>query len=708
MVLKKSKRVAKARKELTTQEIFCNPEMERRLSAIAGAHLRDKGFNPQVKCCWDTKDESFVADMMPPSTLRLNFGHPSLNDLTPQQIYRKSCGETGHEVAHFLWTNFVLHEEVMKSMSEGKWEKCPPYELDVEWYEEAVNDLRKRLAANSKYVVLYHALFNILEDAYINRRLMKRFPYGIFSYGLKFSNYMNTRTYEQFTPEDVEENSPSVSINVVLRYAKFGYPWADNIEDSVPVKYLRSCIPYIEKSLTAPPAIRERCAATMLVLLWPQLNSEEDVSKATEAGGAPAYGEPSPGMTGYDKSLEGEGDGDPESGGGCEGEDGEESRDAAAAKTREKLGMSGEGKAADDELDKAIREEAAKAAAAAGKTGMSKSGGSDDVAGDSVSSSGSAKKSERELETDTDTAVEAAKEAAAEKKASEEVRKELEKDAAETEGVKPSVTKVVHRDSFVSSTSVADYNRANKLELAIAYRTAKRYEQIEAEGAMGGLKTGLYNGDRLCVSQAYRRDSKMFQKRIAPTETPKPAFLVLVDESGSMGGKKEEAARKTAIVMQAFCSRLNIPCAIIGHAATDGSGPRVDLYEYVDFEDTDGKDKYRLMSIRARDNNRDGDAIRIVTKKFMRRDEEKKILMIISDGLPEARGYCGASANKDTAQAVIEAEKKGIKVIAAGIGSCREDIEELYRGTGARYLDITKLEELPKTFIGIVKEFIEN
>ena len=144
---------------------------------------------------------------------------------------------------------------------------------------------------------------------------------------------------------------------------------------------------------------------------------------------------------------------------------------------------------------------------------------------------------------------------------------------------------------------------------------------------------------------------------------------------------------------------------IYGHS-TDyryGGKEPVALYSYAEFESYDSDDKYRLMDIDARNNNRDGAALRFVSEQLSKREEDIKLLIQICDGEPYADGYSGVHAEADLAGIKLEYERRGLIYIVAAIGDDKENIERIY---GNSFLDITNLDELPVRLTSIVKKYI--
>ena len=216
----------------------------------------------------------------------------------------------------------------------------------------------------------------------------------------------------------------------------------------------------------------------------------------------------------------------------------------------------------------------------------------------------------------------------------------------------------------------------------------------------GGKQTSLLMGRRLDSHALFRTDSRVFYKNALPNEMPALCVGLLLDESGSMSwNDRATYARSTAIILYDFCQALGIPITVYGHSTSD----RVDLYSYAEFEAIDRDDRYRMMDISARGSNRDGAALRYVAEKLVRRPEDIKLLMLVSDGQPADYNYYGTAAEEDLRGIKHEYQRKGIIFVAAAIGADKENIERIY---GDAYLDITDLTKLPIKLAGIIKQFI--
>ena len=225
------------------------------------------------------------------------------------------------------------------------------------------------------------------------------------------------------------------------------------------------------------------------------------------------------------------------------------------------------------------------------------------------------------------------------------------------------------------------------------------------ENRRGGKQTGLIMGRRLDAHALCRNDGKVFYKHNLPNEIPELAVGLLLDESGSMRScDRCTYARAAGMILYDFCQSLEIPVIIYGHSTEYDSGKNyVALYSYAEFESFDQDDKYRLMDIGARSENRDGAALRYVAEQLSKRTEAVKMLILVSDGQPYDDDYYGTAAEEDLRGIKQEYQRKGILFVAAAIGDDKENIQRIY---GDSFLDITDLNQLPVKLTAVVKKHI--
>jgi len=217
--------------------------------------------------------------------------------------------------------------------------------------------------------------------------------------------------------------------------------------------------------------------------------------------------------------------------------------------------------------------------------------------------------------------------------------------------------------------------------------------------------TGLYSG-RVNKSQLSRVDKRIFFQRKEKSEEADLAILMLVDQSGSMSGSRIRYARLACMMMYEVCSALNIPFAVIGHAAVWGED-RVIHRHFVDFDSRDPNEKYKLALIKCYDNTREGVSLKYAGEYLLKRPEQDRILIAISDGEPyhysKTDEYEGEIAQKDTARVVKYMELNQVKVFGVAIGDGKSAIREIYT---RNYIDIPSIKLLPVRLVELIRRNI--
>lgn len=210
-----------------------------------------------------------------------------------------------------------------------------------------------------------------------------------------------------------------------------------------------------------------------------------------------------------------------------------------------------------------------------------------------------------------------------------------------------------------------------------------------------GCRSGILDTTKL--AEAYQGVPQVYLRQ-GHVRTNKSTICVLIDESGSMGGKKEILARQAAILLnETFGKSLGVNLYIYGHTADIGSIGYINLSVYR--EGSHYNPKFSLSKSCAKSQNRDGDAILEVAKRVRKFTKENCIMFVISDGSPCANGYGGIPAIKDTAAKVKEAEKLGFGIIQISIDTVYS-VKDMFD----TYIDIGyNLEEMPKLLNEIVK-----
>ena len=179
----------------------------------------------------------------------------------------------------------------------------------------------------------------------------------------------------------------------------------------------------------------------------------------------------------------------------------------------------------------------------------------------------------------------------------------------------------------------------------------------------------------------------------------KVAFIIVIDQSGSMSGGKIEAATATAVLMsEALMHNSSIELYIYGHTGDVIDGESTDIIVYRE----QGYHKpYALGSCTYQSQNRDGTAIAEILARVRSQTKRKGVMFFIADGAPCASGYGGQKAVEDVKNAVRKAEQEGIHVINIAIESSY-DPSKMFK----HYVKFTDLSNLGKDISRLMKNIL--
>ncbi len=166
-------------------------------------------------------------------------------------------------------------------------------------------------------------------------------------------------------------------------------------------------------------------------------------------------------------------------------------------------------------------------------------------------------------------------------------------------------------------------------------------------------------------------DLELFCRTEEPGDVPALAVCLLMDCSGSMGLRgKIKHARSATCALHEMCNALKVAHCVVGFSTM--RGPAVLHRRAVDWARSDGAG---IASLDAGGANRDGYSIRVAARELAARPEPKKVLVVLSDGLPNDDydpRYRGEAAFTDTARAVREVERAGVGVVGIYFGDERD------------------------------------
>ena len=269
-------------------------------------------------------------------------------------------------------------------------------------------------------------------------------------------------------------------------------------------------------------------------------------------------------------------------------------------------------------------------------------------------------------------------------------------DQMEFGGEHARVEKRLIRSVEISEEAVSRYKEMEK-QMRQVMKRLKAQVLPFLEKRQTRMEKGMPMGRRMDHRTIYRPDRKVFQRRSLPSEEQDAVMSVLIDLSGSMRmDDRINYAVIAALCLYQFGQEAGIPTSVYGHhtdISWDWKKETVCIHSFAEFDSMDGKDKYRIMDARSCGANRDGVAVRYMGEMLLARPEKQKLLILISDGLPNGLDYSGIEAKKDLRKIKANLTRRGGLFLAAAIGDDKAAIQDIYEEA---FLDISDLKKLPE------------
>lgn len=238
----------------------------------------------------------------------------------------------------------------------------------------------------------------------------------------------------------------------------------------------------------------------------------------------------------------------------------------------------------------------------------------------------------------------------------------------------------------------------------------KRMEQKKIEkrvnlskGRLSSKQTVLWTEER----------PKPFYKKTAPSTQLNAVFGLLVDGSASMQDKLEET-KKAVLLFHDVLRKLTISHEIVLHyedafEASETNQPNT--FEWVHkLEDGQKDNGLPILSMNAHEDNRDGFALRWMGKRLEHRVEQHKFILMFSDGEPSAFGYA-QNGIMDTAEAVVELERKNISVLHLFLNDAEATEEQLnlfHLIFGKKTATASSLEKFSDETLRLLKKMLHH
>ena len=763
--------IAQKQKTVTDRQFFSSRAFAAYFADMALAQTRRYGYHRRVKVrtVWEAKNGNTA--MTNNELIWLNAGHSSITQHKSRaERYAQLCGLFAHELGHVLYTDFITSQTHLTRLDSGFWyPEPPPLRTSREQHAEEElwdysGDSRKH---QSMVRFIMHDIMNILEDGYIEQRMIAEYP-GVLGQNLqarRASTFADMPTLSQVIENEPEQGHVWLTIQqALLSYMKWGeLKYGDTPLTDERVQVVFGLLPELDKALLSRD-LRDRCRAANLIMVrcWHYIKDfldhcEEMAEQATPGGddsvavgilqqlvsalagaSAAAEGSSAPATGAPGKAAP------PTSGSTAanraktamlaaqaaeESEEETENTAGSAVGAEEQEGDDGTesptplGTSEDDE-----------------ENGSNGSGG----LGDELSAGSSDNQQPSNCQTVSDT---------------EQGR--LPQRQTDTLSV-PEGGTTEHDDTYRGTgyaNAASDIARILEAVAEDAVHTSLEKERKRElnELAQSISYGNIHNGvnmtvHRICEVEPELRDEydEVADDLLHISRQLQKSVTQKLEDSRRGGkqtsllmGRRLDAHAIARLDGRVFCKNAlpnEAPALSVGLLLDESgsmcscdratyarataiilydfcraldipimvyghstSSGRVDLYSYAEFDAIDRDDRYRLMDISSRGSNRDGAALRYVAEQLAKRTEDVKILMLVSDGQPADSGYYGTAAEEDLRGVKQEYQRKGILFVAAAIGADKDNIERIY---GDSFLDITNLNKLPVKLAGIIKRYI--
>ena len=249
------------RSKITDRQFFTSRVLAGHFEDMAAAQTRryKYGRRVRVQLRWEPKSGS--AACTDNLTIHINTGHPMVTKTKGRENrYQTVCGMFAHELGHVLYTDFLLPQTQTNYMERGMWYPEPPV---LHTAEDLANEkaLWAYIKADPKNLEavkeVSHHISNVLEDGYIENRMLKDFP-GTLGFGLttvrqKMWEEMGTVTDLKQYEGDGSCHIFQCILEVMLSYVKYGkIKYGDEELDDIRIHTTFDLINELDRSVTDP------------------------------------------------------------------------------------------------------------------------------------------------------------------------------------------------------------------------------------------------------------------------------------------------------------------------------------------------------------------------------------------------------------------------------------------------------------------------
>ncbi len=248
----------------------------------------------------------------------------------------------------------------------------------------------------------------------------------------------------------------------------------------------------------------------------------------------------------------------------------------------------------------------------------------------------------------------------------------------------------------------ADFRSVRSLVARLAKRLMRVLMARQTRQWRFDLEDGWLDASRLPAFVASRGSAHPFKQEF---ESPFPSTVVtlLIDHSGSMKGRPMKIAALTVEIFARVLERCGVRCEVLGFTTRDWDGGepgrqwadagyppdpgRLNALEHIVIKaaDVPWRRARPALGLFLRDEmlkeNIDGEALAWAHRRLLARPEQRRILVVVSDGAPMDEATCAANGfdylDGHLAAVVQYIERRSpVKLAAIGIG---HDVSQFYR-----------------------------
>ncbi|MDD5436321.1 MAG: VWA domain-containing protein, partial [Candidatus Omnitrophica bacterium] len=210
----------------------------------------------------------------------------------------------------------------------------------------------------------------------------------------------------------------------------------------------------------------------------------------------------------------------------------------------------------------------------------------------------------------------------------------------------------------------------------------------------GYYSTGPKLHIRKAMTMKKTGDMDIWLRRIKPTKRSFK-FSIVLDESGSMGGGRNETsedALKAIVLLMEVLSRLDIDFSLIGFSNAPSTHKHLG-------EQFKHKDKDALLSevvdyLARGGSTYDAAAVNLAVSQLEKEATDSKIIIVVTDGY--------GNGPVEVQKLIREARKKGIEVIGIGIGAGMAYVKDVYRP----HVVVETMDQLPQILAKLLIDIV--